>query len=107
MLTKFIEGLQKIRDKFIIPGQSGDVCAEHDAITIWDVDLQRMTEFDVRELAELGFIPGTNGDVDLEETLAEHDLELSEEEYFDWERVTNEQWNILREELSSCMTYFC
>lgn len=108
MLTDFIKGLNLIKEKFLKDGKEGDVCAEHDMITVWGIDFSKMTEFHVRELVALGFLPGMDGDDNPDEILDDAEVEYSHEGWgFQWENVNSEQWNALRPCLSECFTYYC
>lgn len=109
MLDKFIQGLQLIREKFLRDGDRGhDVCAEHDAITVWTIDWDKVTAEDIRKMDDLGFFPGMDGDLcDVEDILADEDLPLPEGEYFDFSKITDEQWEVLKKYPENCFTYFC
>lgn len=57
---------------------------EHDVLYVCGVDLERMDVDTVQKLIELGFIPGSN-DAD-----------------YDWDNLTQEEWEIRRENLTDC-----
>lgn len=109
LMDEFIEGLQLIRNNFLKDVDHGnDVYAEHDEITVWTIDWDKVKAEDVRKMEKLGFIPGTDGGFDnIEEFLADEGLPLPEGEYFDWEKVTDEQWEVLKNNVDDCFTYYC
>ena len=32
---------------------------------------------------------------------------MSEGEYFDWEKITEEQWEVLKNYVEDCFSYYC
>ena len=55
LMDEFIEGLQLIRNNFLRDAESGnDVYAEHDMITVWTIDWNKVKAEDVRKLEKLG-----------------------------------------------------
>ena len=109
MLDKFVEGLQLIKDNFLKDSDHNhDIYDEHDCITVWTVDWNKVTFEDVRKLKKFGFDPGCSDDefVDINAFLKDEGV-MSEGEYFDWEKITEEQWEVLKNYVEDCFSYYC
>lgn len=98
---EFIQGLH-ILEKYETKGT--DLGASHDNIHIWDVDIKNIPAEDIRQLASLGFYPGSD-DENREDILLDNGYE-GDLTYFDTEKITEEQWNILKEHISNDFYYY-
>ena len=87
--------------------ERSDTYAEHDIIYITDVDMKSISASEIQELAALGFYPG---DDEYSTEYATHDLEEAgievNSDEFEWNVVTEEQWNYLKEDIENSFYYY-
>ena len=98
---EFIQGLH-ILEKY--ETAKTDLGTSHEAIHVWDVDIKSIPVEEIRQLAELGFYPGSD-DENREDILRDNDYE-GDLDGFDIEKITEEQWNILKEHISNDFYYY-
>lgn len=68
---------------------------EHDMLSVWGIDLTKMSYQDILRLLEYGFIPGMDDEFSV---VLEYVGEGN-----GWDDLTEEDWLQLRTELSSCV----
>jgi len=106
MLANFIKGLQLLLDKQRDP-EWDDISAEYDMVTVPVKSLASFTAEEVRTLHGFGFYPGLDGDYcNMEDILEEKGLGLPEGEYFEWEELTTEQWEAIKDMGDDYFTYY-
>jgi len=109
MLDKFIEGLQILK-KHVKNEKWTDVHGEHDMIVVTDIKVASCTAEEIRRLNFLGFTPGLDGDMlesDICQVLAEAGMPIEEDHGFEWDDLTDEQWDVLKDYYcNDCFTYY-
>ena len=98
---EFIQGLH-ILEKY--ETEKTDLGASHEVIHVWDIDIKSIPVEEIRQLAELGFYPGSD-DESREDILRDNDYE-GDLDGFDIEKITEDQWDILKENISNDFYYY-
>ena len=110
LLDNFIEGLQLIRDKFLKDGESW-LSTGYQAIFVCNIDWNKVTAEDVRKMCDLGFYPGDDeedlGEVTDEQLKKVLDSLMNEIGEIELQKLTDEQWEVLKKSLSNSFKYCC
>ena len=108
-MRKLIEALQYLL-KFMKTPDEPCVSCEHDIMRIWEIDVESMTLDDVKKLDAFGFMVG---DAEFDDYKIDDGKICDEDgnpiELYGWDEdisVTEEQWNRIRESLSSCVSSY-
>ncbi len=109
MLDKFIEGLEILK-KHVKNEEWADAHGERDMVVVNYIDVASCTAEEIRRLNFLGFIPGADGDMfesDICQVLAETGVPLEEDQDFEWDDLTDAQWDALKDCYhNDCFTYY-
>lgn len=98
---EFIQGLH-ILEKY--ETEKTDLATNHNIIYVLFVDIKSIPVEEIRQLASLGFYPGSDNE-NREDILLDNGYEGDLID-FDTEKITNEQWNILKEHISNDFYYY-
>lgn len=98
---EFIQGLH-ILEKY--ETDRTDLGASHDKIYVCNVNIKAIPVEEIRKLAELGFYPGDDEE-DRGEILQDEGFDIEPDD-FDIEKVTEEQWNCLKEIIDNDFYYY-
>lgn len=90
-LTLFITLLER-------PDCYAPIHCEHDIFYVCGIDMDKVTAEHVRKLAKLDFYPGADEDYSIREEMFGSD--------FEWETVTDEQWEQIKDSLTDCFYSF-
>lgn len=108
-LDKFIEGLEILKKHAKDPEWT-DVHGEHDMIVVNYINVASCTAEEIRRLNFLGFIPGLDGDMlegNILAALEEAGIPVEEGKCFEWDDLTDEQWEVLKDYYcNDCFTYY-
>ena len=97
-MKELIEALQFILPFMKNPDAYAPCQCAHDVLYIWGVDLPKMTAEDVKKLNDMGFNPGFDEEVYIEECFGDED--------YCWDDITDEIWDKMKENLSDCLYSF-
>ena len=104
MLNDLIKGINILAKH---QTEHSDTYAEHDIIYITDIDMKSISASEIQELAALGFYPG---DDEYSTEYAARDLEDAgievNSDEFEWNAVTEEQWDYLKEDIENSFYYY-
>lgn len=104
MINDFIKGINILAKH---QTEHSDIYAERDIIYIENVDMKFISASEIQELAALGFYPGAD---EYSTKYAAHDLEEAgikvNGDEFEWDAVTEEQWDYLKEDIENSFYYY-
>jgi hypothetical protein len=96
-MENLLKALEILRSLFVDPDCKRPTSCEHDMLYVGQVDYDKVTAEYVRQLAKLDFYPGSDADYHYIKMELGDDFDI----YDDYEKITDEQWQKLKD--SGCL----
>lgn len=94
-MKDLIEALQILLRYLENPDEYAPISCAHDVMYVCNVKVAEIDFDTIKHLYKLGFVPGYDENYNLVEDILGED--------FDWDDLTKEDWDLIKNELDNCM----